>query len=200
MFYRQMFLAAIATVSLLSAVGAAKADLLYDFSFSTANYSASGQIITDVSNDVLSVSGSVLPSTGLTAGTGGSITGLVSDRSNNVPPVQGTFYAPSGQGWYYNDVLYPSGPALVDNNGILFEFGAGNFGNIYTVGSTYYFSVDNPGVLYNPGDVITAGGITFDSEIAAVPEPSTWAMMMFGFAGVGFMAYRRKVKPTSMMA
>ncbi|MBR0689294.1 PEP-CTERM sorting domain-containing protein [Bradyrhizobium manausense] len=28
--------------------------------------------------------------------------------------------------------------------------------------------------------------------VAAVPEPSTWAMMMLGFAGVGFMAYRRK--------
>ena len=26
----------------------------------------------------------------------------------------------------------------------------------------------------------------------AVPEPSTWAMMLLGFAGVGFMAYRRK--------
>ncbi len=28
--------------------------------------------------------------------------------------------------------------------------------------------------------------------VAAVPEPSTWAMMILGFAGVGFMAYRRK--------
>jgi hypothetical protein len=26
----------------------------------------------------------------------------------------------------------------------------------------------------------------------AVPEPSTWAMMVLGFAGIGFMAYRRK--------
>jgi hypothetical protein len=26
----------------------------------------------------------------------------------------------------------------------------------------------------------------------AVPEPSTWAMMILGFAGVAFMAYRRK--------
>ena len=25
-----------------------------------------------------------------------------------------------------------------------------------------------------------------------VPEPSTWALMILGFAGVGFMAYRRK--------
>jgi hypothetical protein len=28
--------------------------------------------------------------------------------------------------------------------------------------------------------------------VATVPEPSTWAMMILGFAGVGFMAYRRK--------
>jgi PEP-CTERM motif len=28
-----------------------------------------------------------------------------------------------------------------------------------------------------------------------VPEPSTWAMMILGFAGIGFMAYRRKSKP-----
>jgi hypothetical protein len=27
---------------------------------------------------------------------------------------------------------------------------------------------------------------------AAVPEPSTWAMMILGFVGLGFMAYRRK--------
>jgi PEP-CTERM motif len=31
--------------------------------------------------------------------------------------------------------------------------------------------------------------------VAAVPEPTTWAMMLLGFAGVGFMAYRRKSKP-----
>jgi hypothetical protein len=31
-----------------------------------------------------------------------------------------------------------------------------------------------------------------DAVTSAVPEPSTWAMMVLGFAGVGFMAYRRK--------
>jgi hypothetical protein len=30
------------------------------------------------------------------------------------------------------------------------------------------------------------------SAAAATPEPSTWAMMILGFAGIGFMAYRRK--------
>ena len=32
----------------------------------------------------------------------------------------------------------------------------------------------------------------FEFNVAAVPEPGTWAMMIFGFLGVGFMAYRRK--------
>jgi hypothetical protein len=31
-----------------------------------------------------------------------------------------------------------------------------------------------------------------DGLTGAVPEPSTWAMMILGFFGVGFMAYRRK--------
>ena len=31
-----------------------------------------------------------------------------------------------------------------------------------------------------------------DRAVGAVPEPSTWAMMILGFMGVGFMAYRRK--------
>jgi hypothetical protein len=30
------------------------------------------------------------------------------------------------------------------------------------------------------------------SSVAAVPEPSTWAMMIAGFLGLGFMAYRKK--------
>jgi hypothetical protein len=40
--------------------------------------------------------------------------------------------------------------------------------------------------------------VSFD--VAAVPEPSTWAMMILGFAGIGFMAYRRKLKPALMAA
>jgi hypothetical protein len=36
--------------------------------------------------------------------------------------------------------------------------------------------------------------------VSAVPEPSTWAMMIFGFVGVGFMAYRRKTNRALMAA
>jgi hypothetical protein len=37
-------------------------------------------------------------------------------------------------------------------------------------------------------------------SVAAVPEPSTWAMLIIGFAGIGFMAYRRRSKPALMAA
>jgi hypothetical protein len=30
------------------------------------------------------------------------------------------------------------------------------------------------------------------TAITAVPEPSTWAMMILGFAGIGCLAYRRR--------
>jgi hypothetical protein len=58
---------------------------------------------------------------------------------------------------------------------------------------------------------LTAGGVTSNSIISnvhflfgtnsynvtatvtpGVPEPATWAMMILGFAGVGFLAYRRR--------
>lgn len=46
------------------------------------------------------------------------------------------------------------------------------------------------------GDNADAYTISFSpgigNSMGAVPEPSTWAMMMLGFAGVGFMAFRRK--------
>jgi hypothetical protein len=36
--------------------------------------------------------------------------------------------------------------------------------------------------------------------VGAVPEPSTWAMMILGFAGVGFMAHRRRNQRAALSA
>jgi hypothetical protein len=32
--------------------------------------------------------------------------------------------------------------------------------------------------------------------VSGVPEASTWAMMILGFVGIGFMAYRRRGQPS----
>ncbi|MEH2614480.1 hypothetical protein V1293_006769 [Bradyrhizobium sp. AZCC 1693] len=37
-------------------------------------------------------------------------------------------------------------------------------------------------------------------QVNAVPEPSTWAMLILGFAGIGFMTYRRKSRPAVLAA
>jgi hypothetical protein len=44
------------------------------------------------------------------------------------------------------------------------------------------------------------GLVTGFNAVAPVPEPSTWAMMILGFAGVGFMAYRRRFGTTASAA
>jgi hypothetical protein len=44
------------------------------------------------------------------------------------------------------------------------------------------------------------GNPSIPGVASAVPEPSTWAMLLLGFAGIGFMAYRRKLKPALMAA
>lgn len=47
------------------------------------------------------------------------------------------------------------------------------------------------------------GNVSIDDlsvTIAAVPETSTWAMMILGFAGVGYMTYRRRKQRAALPA
>ena len=99
-----------------------------------------------------------------------------------------------------------------DNNTVTFYSGAGESGSIIGSVSTSDLGVANtrdPGgylisfststdfesVRFSTGPTafefaFTAGATT--TNVSPVPEPSTWAMLILGFAGVGFMAYRRK--------
>ena len=52
-----------------------------------------------------------------------------------------------------------------------------------------FTSVFNPTAGADGAALTSATGEFF---VEAVPEPSTWAMMILGFAGVGFTAYRKK--------
>jgi hypothetical protein len=48
--------------------------------------------------------------------------------------------------------------------------------------------------IYSEGTFLFdgSGSLTLASEVTAVPEVSTWAMMILGFLGVGYMACRRR--------
>jgi hypothetical protein len=60
-------------------------------------------------------------------------------------------------------------------------------------GGQYYDTATSPGG-FQFVDVRTPGTWAVAANISAVPEPSTWAMMILGFAGLSFMAYRRSRK------
>lgn len=47
----------------------------------------------------------------------------------------------------------------------------------------------------NIGNASLTGQTPFVPQVAAIPEPSTWAMMILGFASIGFMVYRRRNAP-----
>ncbi|WP_202988756.1 PEP-CTERM sorting domain-containing protein [Bradyrhizobium campsiandrae] len=53
-------------------------------------------------------------------------------------------------------------------------------------------------IAFSNGQVISDPGTV--TLTAAVPEPSTWAMLLLGFAGLGMLAVRRKTAPSCCVA
>jgi hypothetical protein len=47
------------------------------------------------------------------------------------------------------------------------------------------------GGVLEPADTPPTFNAAFSLSGAVVPEPSTWAMMLLGFVGVGFVGYRK---------
>jgi hypothetical protein len=90
------------------------------------------------------------------------------------------------------------GPGCANGSADTYSSPAGDMSDLnsypdYDPRTGNYFTVDHASN--------NSGGIwTNISGVSPVPEPSTWAMMILGFAGVGFMAYRRKSKPALMTA
>jgi hypothetical protein len=80
--------------------------------------------------------------------------------------------------------------------------GLGGSGIVFGLDSAEQTQLNNT-ITSHAGDEVFTLGATFANaqggpetisaaRIGAVPEPSTWAMMVIGFFGVGFLAYRRQ--------
>jgi hypothetical protein len=88
-----------------------------------------------------------------------------------------------------DQLIFPTGTEVVDGNGLGFRLS-----NNETV-AIFEDSFKLPAGEFK--DVTSAlapneNGFGIFTVTAAVPEPSTWAMMILGFLGLGFVAYRRK--------
>jgi hypothetical protein len=76
-----------------------------------------------------------------------------------------------------------------DHLGSTFKILAGTF--VAGAGPTSTIRFGDLGGIYDK-DARSVDFVVDNVSVTAVPEASTWAMMILGFAGVGFMAYRRR--------
>lgn len=94
---------------------------------------------------------------------------------------------------------------IYDSSMNLLEFtGLNNNGNSIGMQSGYYgFSRPTADISYVKfsNSHIGARNLSYVgpeiNAVTAVPEPATWAMMLVGFAGIGFAARRRRVAPVA---
>lgn len=116
---------------------------------------------------------------------------------------QGVLKGADGLLWTADDVFVTAGPASTLVDGLVGR-GSGNSFAAYCPGCSVadqQAAIDEvasyPGAAFTFTGTYTlgqdSGSGTFN--IAAVPEPSTWAMMILGFGAVGAVARRRRPSP-----
>ena len=108
--------------------------------------------------------------------------------------------------WYADPQNAPGANTPTDTPGGQFDsFGADTPGGSDTASHSAAGALDisAPFSLSVGGSIELASGGTesaSESVTVAVPEPSTWAMMLVGFAGLGFVSYRRIRKTATSAA
>jgi hypothetical protein len=78
-----------------------------------------------------------------------------------------------------------------DGPGFGFAYVSANCAGV-TVCTQFSVGVTPGASIFGPVDIFTT------VASGAVPEPSTWAMLLAGFAGLGFVGYRAKRKITAI--
>jgi hypothetical protein len=135
-----------------------------------------------------------------------AITGVFpTDPQNHFDP---DFTIPHSFGWYpapgkvsYDNLFYAGGLAPItcigvpqggyfDDYGVMLTLANGDLVDVYSNGGSGPGLYGAVVLVDGVADYKSAGGLS----LTAAPEPSTWAMMMLGFAGLGFAGYRKARK------
>jgi PEP-CTERM motif len=166
----------------LAPVGANAATYSFDFSTMDSLFTVTGSITTA---DTLDAPGGydVLSLSGTISGPGGGAIALIPNPLQPFQNVTPTFI--------YDNVYFPGAGPQVDLDGILFSAGGYEY-NLFSTGpTTYYLSSTNPAGVYDPGQPVTFGDPVQTAAATSAPEPSTWALMLIGFAGLCLAAIRK---------
>jgi hypothetical protein len=181
-----------ALIALLST--SASANIVYGVDLTSGTTSVVGQITTDglttgalATNDIVGIDVVISNSAGsttLTALNGVNVTG--GDLTATSSGLFYNFSSLDSASFFF--ITNFSGSLLCFNNSAALCNGGSHSAVDVSIASTSSF-------------ILESGNVEIGAvAVSAVPEPSTWAMMILGFAGVGFLAYRRKAKPELMAA
>ena len=118
----------------------------------------------------------------------------VTDAGSNVQGIDDVIFPGAKSGWLY---VAETGANTVDK---VWLTGLDSDTPIVAIGGLDEVALVNP----TNGDVESAllSGLNslHGMDFVAAPEPATWAMMLLGFAGLGFLAYRASAKRQAVLA
>jgi hypothetical protein len=118
----------------------------------------------------------------------------VTNGGSNVQGIDDVIFPRATSGWLY---VAETGANQVDK---VWLTGLDPNTPIIAIGGLNEVALVNP----SNGDVesalLTGLNSPHGMEFLAAPEPSTWAMMLLGFAGLGFMGYRASAKRQAALA
>jgi hypothetical protein len=166
--------------AVILATGSAANATVYHFTFDSPFESIIGQLTVDTSNNQV---------TNIT----GTLSGIVNDTINGfiaTSSFPNAVSLPDGA-FMYDNVFYPGQDSLVDQYGVVFTT-AGNPGGYWNLWSDApgNYLLDESNLAGDYPIAISGGSV----DPTAVPEPSTWVMMLVGLAALGSTAYRRRRK------
>jgi hypothetical protein len=187
--------AAVAAAAMIFSAPAAQANLVTNGGFETGNLSG-WSLTNNLDGDTTVSSNSFYVHSGefgLSFGNVGSDAVL----SQTLATAIGTTYEIDF--WYHNEGGTPNQLTLAFGGTSVFNQTNTTTPTIYTEYSVFATATSTSTLLSFGlrNDPSFSGLDDISVNVAAVPEPSTWAMIILGFLGVGFMAYRRKAtRPT----
>jgi hypothetical protein len=184
---KDLSIAVTLTASLAMATISQARASLYDFQFTSPEVTATGQLVVDsTTQEVTAINGWV------------SVSGQPNDMITTILADPSFPSAVNNGPFIYDNIFYGGNPVF-DNDGILFATGGnpGGSWNLWGNGPdnySLYESVPNVGYAIDATGTFAVSASDAPNFAAAAPEPSTWAMLLTGFAGLGYAGFRHRQK------
>ncbi len=166
------------------------------FTFNLSDAALNGQTITSATLKLQAFIGSGFNDGGLISFFDVSTDVSVLNHTVGIAPL--AIYNDLGSGVSYGTSAVGSGQEVKPTDVLVFSLNNAAIADLNNATGHGLFSI---GATKDGREIFSSSGANGNQLLVlelspAIPEPSTWAMMILGFAGIGFMAYRGR-KPSA---